>query len=73
MPEYKDSIDIIKLDNENCIISIRYGNKASTETVNIPWQTIKTITIDQDEVIIYHNGSLSKFAIGVEVHAMDID
>ncbi len=70
----RDSIDIFKLDKDNIIVSIRYGHKSQTETINIPWISIKSISIDNNELLIYHNASLSKFMINNEVQVMeDID
>ena len=70
------TVDIFKLDANNIIIHIRNDNIESTCTHNIPWSSIRSISVDDGRINIYHGHQQSIFNINgamvVPVEDMDI-
>lgn len=58
-----DSVDIIQLDAANIIVSIRYGNQQQTTNLAIPMISIRMITVNTKEVLIYHGATVEKITL----------
>ncbi len=56
-------VNVFKLDANNIIIHVRSGNLESTNTYNIAWSSIRSISVDGDRINIYHGHSQSLFNI----------
>lgn len=65
------TVDIFKLDNLNIIIHIKYGNIETTTTHNISWDSIRSISVDNNRLNIYHGHQQSIFNIDGEIINMD--
>jgi len=61
------SCDIFKLNQNNLILHTLSGNVESTTTHNIIWDSIRSISITQGVIIIYHKGGIFKHNIEAEV------
>lgn len=55
--------NIFRLDAQNIIIHIRHGNLENTNTVNIQWNSIRSISVDENRILIYHGHQQSIFSI----------
>ncbi len=56
-----ESVDIIKLDNDSIIISIRYVNRQEVSTWKIQWATRTSIKLIQDKIVIYNDTKVNTF------------
>ncbi len=62
-----NSVDVFRLDINNIIIYIRYNDHEITETHAIKWSEIRSIKMNEDSIIIFHNGIISSFPINLDV------
>lgn len=65
-------VNCFRLDSNNIIIHIRSGNLESTNTYNIAWDSIRSISVDGDRINIYHGHQQSLYNINGQM-AMPID
>jgi hypothetical protein len=69
MPE----VNLFKLDANNIIIHIRNEQQESTTTHNIPWNSIRSISVDNERVLIYHAHQQSIFNINGQLETIPED
>lgn len=67
-------VDIFKLDNLNIIVHIKHGSVETTTTHPISFNSIRSISVDNNRLLIYHGHQQSIFNIdGVIVEPEDME
>ena len=60
-------INIHRLDQENIIIHFKIGNHQTTHTFPVAWNTIHSVSIENNQLRIYHSHTQSLYTIDGEV------